>query len=69
MEVPLLGSINHVVLSDTLKVDLPDFDDVSRAKLKIITSNDFPADVILYAQFWMYPMRLRCDCLVMMDLS
>ncbi len=51
VEVPLLGSINHIVLSDTLKVDLPDFDDVSRAKLKIITSNDFPADVILYAQF------------------
>ncbi|MEZ4910058.1 MAG: hypothetical protein R2774_04255 [Saprospiraceae bacterium] len=51
VEVPLLGSIQQVVLSDTVDSDLPDFEDVISGQLKFITKNDFPADVIFYVDF------------------
>ena len=51
VEVPLLGSIQQVVLADTVDADLPNFDEVISGQLKFITKNDFPADVIFYVDF------------------
>jgi len=51
VEVPLLGSVNQVVVADTLDIDLNDFEEVEEAEFKAITTNDFPADMIIQADF------------------
>lgn len=50
-EVPLHGSVNELVVRDTLKVALEKVDHVTEAELKIIVSNDFPAKVIAQGYF------------------
>ena len=51
VEVPLLGSINNVVITDTLDIDLGTSDEVISANFKSITSNDFPAELKVQAYF------------------
>ncbi len=51
VEVPLFGSLNKLVITDTLNIDLGDFDKVNSAEFKVITSNDFPAEIKLQAFF------------------
>lgn len=51
VEVPLNGSVNNVVLTDTLDIDLADYDEIISAQFKSITSNDFPAEVKVQAYF------------------
>jgi len=51
VEVPLNGSVNNVVLTDTLDLNLEDLDDIVSAQFKAITSNDFPAEVKVQAYF------------------
>lgn len=51
VEVPLNGSVNQLVVTDTLDIDLDDFEEVRSAEFKAITSNDFPADMKVQAFF------------------
>lgn len=51
VEVPLNGSVNQLVVTDTLDIDLDDFKEVQSAEFKAITSNDFPADMVVQAFF------------------
>jgi hypothetical protein len=51
VEVPLVGSVNQVVISDTVDLNLSEFDKVESAEFKAITSNDFPADIRVQAYF------------------
>ncbi len=51
VEVPLNGSVNQLVVTDTLDIDLDDFNDVTSAEFKAITSNDFPSDMNLQVYF------------------
>ena len=51
VEVPLNGSVNQLVVTDTLDIDLDDFKEVQSAEFKAITSNDFPADMMVQAFF------------------
>jgi hypothetical protein len=51
VEVPLLASVNQVVIGDTLDIDLSQQDEVVSAEFKAITTNDFPADLSVQAFF------------------
>jgi len=51
VEVPLNGSVNNVVLTDTLDINLEDYNEIISAQFKSITSNDFPAEVKVQAFF------------------
>ncbi|MBC7884616.1 MAG: hypothetical protein H7X99_04035 [Saprospiraceae bacterium] len=51
VEVPFLGSVNNVVICDTLDIELDDAKDILSAEFKAITSNDFPADMKVQAYF------------------
>lgn len=50
-EVPLHGSVNQVVITDTLNIDLGDISQVESGEFKAITSNDFPADIEVQMYF------------------
>ena len=50
-EVPLNGYVRELVVSDTLPVDLSGFEEVQSGEFKIITANDFPAEVTLHVYF------------------
>lgn len=50
-EIPLLGSVNQLVVSDTIEITLPEVDNVQQAELKAIFSNDFPAEIRAQAVF------------------
>jgi hypothetical protein len=50
-EVPLHGSVNQVVITDTLNIDLGDISQVESGEFKAITSNDFPADIKVQMYF------------------
>lgn len=50
-EIPLHGSVNQLVVTDTLDIDFGSLDQVSSAEFKAITSNDFPADIRVQAYF------------------
>lgn len=50
-EVPLFGYVQDLVLSDTLDFDIKNMDDIQSGQLKIITANDFPAEILLQASF------------------
>ncbi len=51
VEVPLNGSVNQLVVTDTIKIELGDYNEVRSAEFKAITSNDFPADIRVQAYF------------------
>jgi hypothetical protein len=50
-EVPLNGYVRELVVSDTLSLDLSAFNSVHSGEFKIITANDFPAEVSLQIYF------------------
>jgi len=52
VELPLQGSINDLILQDTVDLDLDDLADVTSAELKTVIANDFPADITLQAYFY-----------------
>jgi hypothetical protein len=51
VEVPFYGSVNQVVVTDTINIDLSGSEEVLSAQFKSISSNDFPADLTLQAYF------------------
>lgn len=52
VELPLNGTVNQLVLQDTIDLDLTDLTDGESAEFKNVISNDFPADITL--QGYMY---------------
>ncbi len=50
-EIPLKGSVNQLVISDTFDIDLGDLDNVNAAEFKAISTNDFPANIKIQAFF------------------
>lgn len=51
VELPLEGTVNNLVLQDTIDLDLEDLDDVTGAEFKTVIANDFPADITFQAYF------------------
>lgn len=54
VELPLNGSVNNLVLQDTLDLDLSDLDleDANSAEFKNVIVNDFPADITFQSYFY-----------------
>ena len=54
VELPLNGSVNNLVLQDTLDLDLSDLDleDANSAEFKNVIANGFPADITLQSYFY-----------------
>ncbi len=50
-EIPLYGSVNQLVVEDTIDIELPEVDYVTSAELKAIISNDFPAQIKTQVHF------------------
>jgi hypothetical protein len=52
VELPLEGTVNNLVLQDTVDLDLNDFEDFISAEFKSVIANDFPADITLQSYFY-----------------
>ncbi len=52
VELPLEGTVNNLVLQDTVDLDLSDLEDVVSAEFKTVIANDFPADITLQSYFY-----------------
>ncbi len=54
VELPLNGSVNNLVLQDTIDLDLDidDLDEANNAEFKNVITNDFPADITLQSYFY-----------------
>jgi len=54
VELPLNGSVNNLVLQDTIDLDLDidELDDANNAEFKNVITNDFPADISLQSYFY-----------------
>ena len=52
VELPLEGTVNNLVLQDTVDLDLSDLDDVTSAEFKTVIANDFPADITVQGYFY-----------------
>jgi hypothetical protein len=52
VELPLEGTVNNLILQDTLDLDLTDLEDVTSAQFKSVIANDFPADITLQSYFY-----------------
>jgi hypothetical protein len=54
VELPLNGSVNNLVLQDTLDLDLSDLDldDANSAEFKNVIVNNFPADITLQSYLY-----------------
>lgn len=54
VELPLNGSVNNLVLQDTVDVDLDidDLDEANSAEFKNVITNDFPADITVQGYFY-----------------
>ncbi len=50
-EIPLHGSVNELVVADTVEISLPEAKHITHAELKAIFSNDFPANIRAQAHF------------------
>lgn len=50
--IPLEGSINDLVLVDTIDLDLSSYEEVVQAELKTLISNQFPLDLQLQVYFF-----------------
>lgn len=50
--LPLHGSVNNLVLQDSIDLDLSDLADANSAEFKNVITNDFPADITLQAYFF-----------------
>lgn len=51
VEVPLNGSVNQVVIADTVDINFSEHDKIISAEFKSIMANDFPADVRIQGIF------------------
>lgn len=51
VEVPLHGSVNELVVSDTLDIDLSGISNVESAEIKALITNDFPAEMLVQGYF------------------
>jgi len=49
VDLPLKGTINELIVSDTLDFDLSEIEDVENAEFKFVIGNDFPATVNVQA--------------------
>ncbi|MEE9437668.1 MAG: hypothetical protein V3V14_01630 [Saprospiraceae bacterium] len=47
VELPLHGTVNNLVLQDTIDLDFSEFNDILSAEFKNVITNDFPADITL----------------------
>jgi len=45
VELPLNGSVNNLVLQDTIDIDLTDLEDATSVEFKNVIANGFPADI------------------------
>ena len=54
VELPLNGSVNNLVLQDTIAVDLEidELDDANSAEFKTVIANNFPADITIQGYFY-----------------
>ena len=52
VELPLHGTINNLVLQDTVDLDLADLEEATSAEFKNVIKNGFPADITLQAYFF-----------------
>lgn len=54
VELPLNGSVNNLVLQDTIDLDLDieDLDEANSAEFKNVIANDFPADITIQGYFY-----------------
>lgn len=52
VELPLEGTVNNLVLQDSIDMDLEELDDVTSAEFKTVIANDFPADITLQSYFF-----------------
>lgn len=52
VELPLEGTVNNLILQDTVDLDLSDLGDVNSAEFKSVIANDFPADITLQSYFY-----------------
>ena len=51
VEVPLHGSVNELVVSDTLDIDLNGISNVKSAEMKALITNDLPAEMRVQGYF------------------
>lgn len=49
--IPLEGSINELVLNDTVDISLANYDEIVKAELKTVITNEFPLDLDFQAYF------------------
>ena len=52
VELPLEGTVNNLVLQDSIDLDLNELGDVDGAEFKTVIANDFPADITLQGYFY-----------------
>lgn len=52
VELPLEGTVNNLVLQDTVDLDMSDLEDVTSAEFKSVIANDFPADITIQSYFF-----------------
>lgn len=52
VELPLEGTLNNLVLQDTVELDMSDLGEVTSAEFKSVIANDFPADITLQSYFY-----------------
>ena len=52
VELPLEGTVNNLILQDTIDLDLAELADVTSAEFKSVIANDFPADITLQSYFY-----------------
>lgn len=52
VELPLEGTVNNLVLQDTIDLDLSDLGDVTSGQFKTVIGNDFPADITIQSYFF-----------------
>lgn len=52
VELPLEGTVNNLVLQDTIDLDLQELEEVTGAEFKTVIANDFPADITLQGYFY-----------------
>ncbi len=45
--LPLIGSVDNLVLQETTEVDLGTYDEIESGSIKVIASNDYPLDIHL----------------------
>ena len=52
VELPLEGTVNNLILQDTVELDMPSLEDANSAEFKNVITNGFPADITFQAYFY-----------------